>query len=226
MRYWPRTSRLLWRFAYSIASFASMILRSRSRVGLEMQRLRTSCWVIVEPPSTVSPASRFFSAARAMPSGSIPPCSKKRSSSIATVPCCTRPGMRLIETGVRASSDSTIAEPAAVAGVEDRVAALLDRPTGGERGSVGGDVEHPGGDSDRRHREQGDDAEGDEEELAARSPPVALTSAVALRHRKKGIRAAAPTRPLRLRCRRWRGCARSPRPASGWGSRPRCRRRG
>ena len=32
--------------------------------GCGMQRLRTSCWVIVEPPSTASPASRSLTAAR------------------------------------------------------------------------------------------------------------------------------------------------------------------
>ncbi|OJU83778.1 MAG: hypothetical protein BGO11_13805 [Solirubrobacterales bacterium 70-9] len=73
-RYCPRIWRFEWCSEYSSASFASSILRSIVFFGWEMQRLRTSCWVIVEPPSTASPASRSATPARRMPSVSRPPC--------------------------------------------------------------------------------------------------------------------------------------------------------
>ena len=55
-------------FSYSIASFASWILRSKFRLGSVMQRFRISCIVIVEPPWTIFPASTFWTRARRPPS--------------------------------------------------------------------------------------------------------------------------------------------------------------
>ena len=61
-------SSLLNFFSYSIASWASWILRSRSRLGSVMQRFRISCIVIVEPPWTTLPALMFWTSARRPPS--------------------------------------------------------------------------------------------------------------------------------------------------------------
>ena len=118
------------------------------------------------------------------------------------------------------------AELAAVAGVDGRVAALLDRLAGGQRGRLGGDVEHPGGDPDRGDRDQRGRAEADQEDLAAGAPPVPLATAVALRHRREGTRGGPPPRRAIPWCPRSRGCGRPLRPAAGWGSPPRSRRRG
>ena len=114
-------------------------------------------------------------------------------------------------------------ELAAVAGVDDRVAAFLDRFAGGERGRVGGDVEHPGGDPDRERRDQGEDRAADEQHLArcAAAAPVVGGSAGS-----SSQRVLSAARPLRPACPRSSGCGRRLRPAAGWGSRRSCRRPG
>ncbi len=91
---------------------------------------------------------------------------------------------------------------AAVAGEEGRVAAPVDRFAGGERGRLGGDVEHPGGDDDCRDRDQDDDAPGREQQLRAGAASAPVASATALRHARKGTsaRALSGTSNLLLRC--------------------------
>ena len=61
------------------ASKISLVLRSAVNCGVSSM-VRTSCWVMVEAPCFMPPVSSA-SAARAMPLGSIPPCSRKRASS-------------------------------------------------------------------------------------------------------------------------------------------------
>ena len=109
----------------------------------------------------------------------------------------------------------------AVAVVEDRVAAFLDRFAGGERGGVGGDVEHPGGDPDRERHEQGEDRAADEQHLAGCAAAAPVASAP-LAHRRKGTQRRAALRPA---CPRSSGCGGCLRPEAGWGSRSSCRRR-
>ena len=70
----------------------------------------------------------------------------------------------------------------------------------------------------------------------ATTPPATRRAACRRRRRgagdvgdcaaSSGERVLRPGAPLRPACRRWRGCGRSLRPAAGWGSRPSCRRRG
>jgi hypothetical protein len=74
----------------------------------------------------------------------------------------------------------------AVGGVDDGVTAAVDRLAAAQRRGVGGDVENPGGDGDGRHREQGEDAAEDDQELGADPPMTALPSPSALRHRREG----------------------------------------
>ena len=50
--------------------------------------LPTSCWVIVEPPCTTSPARAFSIIARISEDQSSAPCSKKSESSIASTARC------------------------------------------------------------------------------------------------------------------------------------------
>ena len=115
------------------------------------------------------------------------------------------------------------AEPAAVGGEEGGVAAALDLLAGGERRRFGGDVEHPRGDRDRRQDDGDEQAGPDEDQLAAGAAAPPLTSPIALGHLEEGYFGSPGFRPG---CPRSRGCGRSPRPAAGSGSRPRCRRRG
>ncbi len=84
------------------------------------------------------------------------------------------------------------AQLAAVPGVEDRVAAAVDLLAGGERGRLGGDVEHPGGHRHRAQADRHDDPGGEEEHLAGGATAPPLTSTVALRHRLEGTSAAVP----------------------------------
>jgi hypothetical protein len=72
--------------------------------------------VIVEPPSTTSPALTFFSRARAMPSTSSPSCWKKRRSSIAIVDlgihaliCLYGTGWRFFSAGITPSRELSAA---------------------------------------------------------------------------------------------------------------------
>ena len=99
--------------------------------------------------------------------------------------------MRPIATGARASVGGDHPELAAVAGVEDRVAAPLDRLAGGERRRLGGDVEHPGGDGDDRDRDHGEAGHRGDQQLLAGAAAAPLASAAALRHRGTGYFRAA-----------------------------------
>ena len=137
-----------------------------------MQRLRTSCWVIVEPPSIASPASRSLTAARRMPCGSI-------AAVLIEALVLDRHGRLLEVARDEGDRDRSVGlfggddpELAAVGGVEGRVAASVDRLAGGQGGRLGGDVQYPGGDGDNRDRNHaGQDAMAKAISSFSRTPP-------------------------------------------------------
>ena len=82
------------------ASAAS--LSFRVIVGaLPVSAFLTNCCVIVEPPCTVDWWRMSAQRARAMPCRSMPPCSQKRLSSVATIACFIQAEMSLLETSTR-----------------------------------------------------------------------------------------------------------------------------
>ena len=120
--------------------------------------LRISCIVSVEPPCSASPPpSASLNAARAIPSGSIPPWLQNRRSSIATVARLRISGSRLPvddraeDVGVdeaqpRAVGGEHLRDLAGIAGVE-----LVDVR---RRVGDGDDPSHDSEDADREHRDE------------------------------------------------------------------------
>ena len=85
-----------------------------------------------------------------------------------------------------------VAESAAVAGIEDRVAPLVDRPAVRKRRRAGRHVQNPGGDADPDHGRHAEQADADEEHLALAASTAPVTSSIALRHARKGTSAPTP----------------------------------
>ena len=219
LRYWPRISCRVWRLEYSIASFASMILRSRFCFGLAMQRLRTSCWVIVEPPST------GFAGFEVLERGADDALGVDAAVLVeALVLDRHRRQLQALRDPLDRDRRARFVggdhpELAAVGGVEGRVAAAVDRLAGGERGRVGGDVEHPGGDGDRPRSRSARRRRRRRAAACCRSRRgVAGVAGCAASSRQRVLRRRRALRPA---CRRSSGCGRRLRPAAGWGSRQR-----
>ncbi len=182
MRYWPRISRREWRSAYSIASCASMILRSRLRAGLGEAEVADQ--LLGDRRAALDRPAGF----EVLQRGAGDPL-RVDAAVLVEALVLDRDGGALEALRDAVDRDRRPrffglddAELAAVGRVDGRVAALVDRPAGGERGRLRGDVEHPVGDADRADREQRRDPERDEEQLAARASPVSLAATVALRH--------------------------------------------
>ena len=74
-----------------------------ARVRSEPSWCLATCWVMVLPPWTIRPALRFVQAALRMPRQSMPECSQKRRSSMATKACWSFLGILEMGTHLRYS---------------------------------------------------------------------------------------------------------------------------